>query len=95
MTCQVLIQKDKAIILPKQLLKFLKAVPGDKLDFEFFKNGEVKVKKVQNFSSFLDEINRQMKEGRYFEKAGLKNEEDVAEFIRKLRNKKVFLDQVQ
>ena len=88
MTCQVLIQKDEVITLPKQLLKFLKAAPGDKLNFEFFENGEVKVKKVQNFSTFLDEINRQMREGGYFEKAGLKNEEDVADFIRKLRDEK-------
>ena len=46
MIFEVLIQKDKDVIVPKQLLEFLKAAPGDKLKFEFFENGEVKVKKV-------------------------------------------------
>ena len=37
----------------------------------------------------MDEINRQnrqMKEGGYFEKAGLKNEEDIADYIRQIRD---------
>ena len=90
MTCEVLIQKDKDVIVPKQLLDFFKAAPGDKLNFEVLDNGEVqvKVKKSKSISELLEELHQEMQADNFLEKVGLSTEEDIAEYIRQIRHEK-------